>query len=427
MPDSNDVQTIIEDGLEKLEQTVNDKFDKTVSKEEFDKLSESNAEKDKKIEELEEAQKDLSSRLETMKTEEVKVLTDYEDPQKALGLFMKHVQIATVSGDKHDTLVAHEKMKRQKLSQVEGVGSKGGWLVPTVVDAGVHGLAFQGNPLLQRLRRITTAKTDLWQKRIKKQTDLREGIAAGAVTYRIGELEAMTDSTIEWEMIEIPIFKMATLTTASDELLEDSAENITSELQTDMAVSESNKVMAEFINGTGVKQLEGLMTANSLVTQAKETGQAADTFEYLNALNMLNKLVPQFRANAVWVHSPEVAPQLPQMNLTIGTAGIPVYQPAGMASVAGFSTLFGMPVIESSFLPTLGDLGDIILVDPSQYWFIQGSSMSDTSSEVYWLTNRQAFKLVTRNGGKIWMPRSLPVRPADTLEQSAVVTLAARA
>lgn len=409
--------------------SVDEKLDGMVTTESFEKATTELAKEQKKNEELAEQVKDLSGKFDNLSKETVKVLDGYENPDNALGKFAKHVQLAACGNMMHDDLKAHQKMINEKLAgQNETVGSDGGFTVPTVVESGIQKYKFIDNPLVSGITRKSSANTPLWKKVLKKQTDSREGISGGAVTYRIPEGGALTLSDVAWETISIPIIKMGTYTKATDELLADSTENITAELGRDMETSEANKIMAEFISGTGVLQMEGIQNAPSLVTVAKESGQAADSIEAPNIWKMYNRMYPEFRQRAVFVITPAMANELPEMNVAIGTGGSLVWMPAGGISGAPFQTLYGRPIVESAYLPEdVGDLHDIMFVDPSQYWMIDIGSMTDSSKELFWLTGEQAFKLVSRNGGKMWMPRALPTVPAGSYTQSAVITLAARA
>ncbi|MBA7635482.1 hypothetical protein ES703_43086 [subsurface metagenome] len=72
-------------------------------------------------------------------------------------------------------------------------------------------------------------------------------------------------------------------------------------------------------------------------------------------------------ARAVWVGNINILSQLLSMAQVIGTAGVPVYTPAN-ANVP--NRLCGWPIIFDEASPTLGDKGDLILMDPSAYLLI---------------------------------------------------------
>jgi hypothetical protein len=65
------------------------------------------------------------------------------------------------------------------------------------------------------------------------------------------------------------------------------------------------------------------------------------------------------RRTAVWLIHPDAEVQLPLM--TLGQQ--PVYMPPGGLRDNPFGTLLGRPVIPHQVCETVGDLGDIMLVD----------------------------------------------------------------
>jgi HK97 family phage major capsid protein len=102
----------------------------------------------------------------------------------------------------------------------------------------------------------------------------------------------------------------------------------------------------------------------------------------------------------VWFANASIMPQLYQ--LLVGT--IPVYQPPGGYSVAPYGTIFGRPVIETEYNPELGKVGDLLLVSPSQYAFIQkGGVQAASSIHIKFDYDEVAFRFVFRcDGSPIW-------------------------
>ena len=122
----------------------------------------------------------------------------------------------------------------------------------------------------------------------------------------------------------------------------------------------------------------------------------------------------------------DVEPQLSQMTITVGTGGIPVYMPAGGVSGAQYSTLFGRPVIPVEQANTIGSLGDISLVDLSQYLLIDKGGINAASSiHVRFIYDESVFRFIYRvDGMPIWKSSLQPFKGSNTL--SPFVTLAAR-
>ena len=83
------------------------------------------------------------------------------------------------------------------------------------------------------------------------------------------------------------------------------------------------------------------MNSAVLISQAKESGQTADTIVAANVVKMLSRVPIQSRRTAVWLIHPDAEPQLPLMTI----ANQPVYMPPGGLSQSPFGTLMGRPVI----------------------------------------------------------------------------------
>jgi predicted phage gp36 major capsid-like protein len=157
----------------------------------------------------------------------------------------------------------------------------------------------------------------------------------------------------------------------------------------------------------------------ALVAQAAEAAQTADTINARNVVKMLSRLPVRSRANAVWLIHPDAEPQLPLMTL----ANQPVYLPPGGLSDAPF----GRPVIPHQVCATVGDLGDIMLVDFSQYLAVRKAAgvVAQTSIHLWFDQDLTAFKFTFGLAGQPWWAAAqMPRSGANT--QSPYVTLAAR-
>jgi HK97 family phage major capsid protein len=115
------------------------------------------------------------------------------------------------------------------------------------------------------------------------------------------------------------------------------------------------------------------------------------------------------------------------MTISVGTGGVPVYLPAGGLSASPYSSLFGRPVIPVEYCATVGDLGDIALVDLGQYQAIdKGVLKTATSIHVRFDYNETAFRFVFRfDGQPAWKSALTPFKGSNTL--SPFVALAERA
>ena len=75
--------------------------------------------------------------------------------------------------------------------------------------------------------------------------------------------------------------------------------------------------------------------------------------------------------------------------------------PAGGAASQPYGTLFGRQVVPIEQCPILGDTGDIMLCDFSQYKFIdKGGMKSDVSILVQFVQDESVFRFVYRCDGQ---------------------------
>lgn len=248
----------------------------------------------------------------------------------------------------------------------------------------------------------------------------------GIRAYWEGEADQITGTKPKFGQLELTLKKLTALVYVTDELLED-AVALEAWLMKHVPLEMNFKIEDAILNGSGAGQPLGILAAKSLISVAKETGQAADTIVYENINKMWSRMWAPSRKNAIWLINQDTEPQLNSMTIPVGTGGIPVYLPPGGLSQSPYSTLLGRPVIPVEYCATLGDLGDIVLTDPTQYQAIdKGVLKTATSIHVRFDYNETAFRFVFRwDGQPAWKSTLTPYKGADTLGPS--VALAARA
>ncbi|MBL4869166.1 MAG: phage major capsid protein, partial [Pseudomonadales bacterium] len=176
--------------------------------------------------------------------------------------------------------------------------------------------------------------------------------------------------------------------------------------------------------GAGAGQMLGYFTSGALVSVAKESGQSADTLVAQNILKMFSRMLSGSISNARWIGNSDVIPQL--ASLVIGNQ--PVWLPPnGLAGAPG-GFLMGIPLRLTEHAKTLGDKGDLQLIDPRGYYAATkraGIKMS-TSIHLFFDYDIQAFKWTIRIGGQPFL--SAPVSPKNgSNTKSHFVTLDERA
>jgi len=311
----------------------------------------------------------------------------------------------------------------------EGVQSEGGFLVQQDFAAMLMKPIFETGRIASRLNRMSISGNSNGLKipgidESSRATGSRWG---GIQMYWIEEAGSLTKSKPKFRMINLQLNKLAGLAYLTDELIQD-ASALESYVET--AFREELEFMIDdaVLRGSGAGRPLGILNAGCLVSQAKETGQDADTIVYENILNMWSKLLADSRPNAVWLVNQNCEPQLAQMHLNVGTGAAPVYLPPGGATASPYSTIFGRPVIAMEQCSTLGDKGDIFLADFSKYYFIDKGTRQDYSIHVRFLNDEQVFRIIYRCDGHPLLGQAItPYKGASGEKHSHFVTLAARA
>jgi HK97 family phage major capsid protein len=202
--------------------------------------------------------------------------------------------------------------------------------------------------------------------------------------------------------------------------------NLEKSLEETYSMYGKNNTYDAIFNGSGVGLPLGVLNSGALITVAKRAGQAADTVVWENIVDMWQRLAPGSQTKAVWYINQEVQSELMTMAQSVGTGGVPVYLPSGGASGSPYMTLLGRPVMPVEQLSALGDVGDILLADMSDYIGIdKGGLQADTSIHVQFLYDEMTFRFRYRFNGAPYSNSALtPFKGTKTI--SPYVTLAAR-
>jgi len=346
-------------------------------------------------------------------------LGDPQNRQEAIfGSFGEQIQAVVRAGTPGSSTDPRLFEVRAASGLNEGIPSDGGFLVDSAYSNDILENIWTGNEILKRVTKYSLSGNNNSLKipgfdETSRATGSRYG---GVQSYWKGEGDSITASKPKFRLIELNLNKLVGLCYLTDELIEDSQALdifVKKAFQGELDFRIQQAIMA----GTGAGQPLGIMTAGSTISISKETGQAADTVVFENINKMWSRMMGSSRKNAVWVCSQNVEPQLHQMSIAVGTGGVPVYMPAGGVSAAPYSTLFGRPVIPIEQCPTLGDSGDIILADFSQYVAIdKGGVKNDVSIHVRFIYDESVVRFVYRFDGQPVLASAVtPYNGGDTL------------
>jgi HK97 family phage major capsid protein len=304
----------------------------------------------------------------------------------------------------------------------------GGFAAPSSRLPGVLSVGFDGDPTAGRTQAIPM-QTPMVEIMALVDKDHSSSVSGGFTVARRAETVAGTASRASLEMVTMKASSLFGGAYATEELLSDSPVSFAAIIAQGFGTQFGAHILNEKLRGKGGAEYLGILTAlaaSSLgptISIAKLANQAAKTIEADNVLQMAERSWGY--GSTVWLAHLNTRSQLAKLAIKIGTAIIPLYQPA---TQPGFpDMLWGRPVVYTEFCATLGTVGDLILANFSQY--LEGVYQPlQTAESVHarFMNRERAFIFWTRNCGAPWWKSALtPAQGSDTL--SPFVVLATRA
>lgn len=299
----------------------------------------------------------------------------------------------------------------------EGSGSDGGFGVPPDFRSAIMEKVLGEDSLISRCDQVTvtgnsftcpTDETTPWQT------------TGGILASWDGEAVAANQSKPKLGETTVKLNKLRVLVPMTEELLED-APATDAYLRRKAPAKMKFKLDLAILQGTGVGQPSGILGSPALKSVAKESGQQADTLVALNIIKMYSAMPANNRPNGVWLINPDIEPQLHKLsipgtdntgNFVTGWGGL-IYMPPNGLSQSPYGTLYGRPVIPHQACETLGDQGDILFVDFSQYLALLKSGPNprvDVSMHLWFDQDLTAYKFTLRVGGQPWWASTIAAR-----------------
>ncbi len=308
------------------------------------------------------------------------------------------------------------------------VGSDGGFLAPPTFAQKIFERIYGPDSLAGMCDPYDVTGNSIIFPRNSESSRVNGSRYGGVSSYWLNEGVAPTLSKPTFGRLQLDLHKLICLGAMTDELLADSEGFALDQYLIKCFSGEAGfRVGDSLVNGSGSGQPLGALAAPCTVSVSKETGQSAATINATNVLKMWSRMWARCRQNAVWLINQDIEPQLLSMQIGTGVANQVVYMPPGGLSAAPYATLMGRPVMPVEYCPTLGTVGDIILIDLSQWVLAKKSAGVQTavSAHLYFNTDEMAYRLIYRVDAQPWWATALtPYKGSNT--QSCAVTLATR-
>ena len=251
----------------------------------------------------------------------------------------------------------------------ETIGSEGGFLVGTDSSDVLLQRMYANNQILNGSgyanpeRVPISANSNSVKFKALDETSRANGSRFGGVEASwIEEGGDKPDTKPKFRTMELSLKKLVGLYYATDELLQD-ASALEALVLNWFGQEFAFKVQDALINGTGAGMPQGILPANCLVNQAKETGQVAATIVKKNIDKMWSRMWASGIGSSVWHINQQCYPALFDMEQSVGTGGLPAFLPPGGLSVSPYGTLMGRPIVPLEQCQALGTKGDIFFCD----------------------------------------------------------------
>ena len=305
----------------------------------------------------------------------------------------------------------------------ESLGEDGGFLVPPDFRTEIMQKVQDEDQLLSRTDQLTATSNAITVP-VDETTPWET--AAGVQAYWEAEQQQLTGSKPKFQNASWRLNKLTALVNVTNELLEDSAA-LDGYLRRKAPQKINFKINRAIVGGNGVGQPLGIINSGAAVTVAAEGGQTADTLVFNNITKMWSRMYSPCWSRSIWLANQDTLPQLLTMQFPGSGTAVPVFIPPGGLADSPFGRLMGRPIIFTEACETIGDKGDIILADMSQYMTAlkAGGIRLDTSMHLYFDYDEMAFRFIIRVAGAPWW--SAPITPrASATSLSCFVLLAAR-
>lgn len=311
------------------------------------------------------------------------------------------------------------------------IDSEGGFLIPVEYRTEILRKMYDTGAILSRVRRIPISG-DTVKIPYVNETSRVAGSRQGGVRGYWGEQGGTLETGHpKFGQLTLEPKKCHCLGYVTEEMIRDYGATAT--LLMDLFRDELIFTVEDsIINGTGSGMPLGIQNADCLVSITKETNQTADTVWGANIAKMYARMYLKGRSNAIWLYNQDVEPQLEALTLegrwgsaSTAVEGIPIsmFYPAGSLWNQGeYNRLKGRPAFPIEYAATLGDVGDIILFDPSQYLLADKGGVKTASSiHVKFTTDEQAFRVTYRVDGRPWWSSAVtPFKGTNTVSPCLV-------
>lgn len=329
----------------------------------------------------EDIRKEFSDVLAKKETESVLKVFVAEDTKKAVDELTSEEKVKAYSR----AIFSADMVALKALS--EGTNADGGFTVPQDFY----------QTLLQEIQEVTMMRNLVTVVPMKTNVLTLSMIDHGPDVYWTSEGATKTTTTADFSQPTITAYKMAAIIYLTDELMDDSAFDLSQVLINRFAQAIAREEDKVIIAGSGTGQPTGITVAGTVATRT-----CAGNLSFDNIIDLIYDLPVKFRQNAKFLIHPNNVRELRKIN---DNNGRPIWQDA--VAPGQPSTIYGYPVIENYWMPE----SQIAFGDYKQgYWLGDRQRMTvkiSNDTETTFTQDKTAIRIVERIGGTVVFPNAI--------------------
>ena len=275
----------------------------------------------------------------------------------------------------------------------EGSDSDGGYLVPDEFE----------NQLIQKLHQENVLRSISHVIQTSSGDHKIPVVASEGTASWLDEEAAYTESNSSFGQVTLGAHKLGTLIKVSDELLNDSAFDLTNYISTEFARRLGDAEEEAFLTGNGTGRPTGILNDSN---GAKDgvTAAAADAITFDELIDLFYSLKEPYRKNAVFLMNDSTVKAVRKLKDQNGQY---IWQPS--VQLGAPDMILNRPVYTSQYMPTLSAGNKIALFgDFSYYWIAdrQGRTFKRLN-ELYAVNGQVGFLGSQRVDAKTILPEAL--------------------
>lgn len=275
----------------------------------------------------------------------------------------------------------------------EGSDSDGGYLVPDEFE----------NQLIQKLHQENVLRSISHVIQTSSGDHKIPVVASEGTASWLDEEAAYTESNSSFGQVTLGAHKLGTLIKVSDELLNDSAFDLTNYISTEFARRLGDSEEEAFLTGNGTGRPTGILNDSN---GAKDgvTAAAADAITFDELIDLFYSLKEPYRKNAVFLMNDSTVKTVRKLKDQNGQY---IWQPSVQLGTPDM--ILNRPVFTSQYMPTLSAGNKIALFgDFSYYWIAdrQGRTFKRLN-ELYAVNGQVGFLGSQRVDAKTILPEAL--------------------